>query len=108
MLKFEEHDLAYQLDLEDLKNRKNKRKGDAFLLAMRRRLKLSVNESIKKNRGALGGQPPGKEHIHYEITAQNVKQIVKSTSLDVKKQTQVPYEAPIRMYPLNKVRYNGD
>ena len=104
--------MAYQLDLEELEGKKNKRKGDMMILAMRQKLKQSVEKSLKKQRDAMaaaGSTSPSKEHhTHHGVTPQNVKQLVSSTTADAKKQSQTPYEQPIRMYPLNKVRYNND
>jgi len=36
-LKFEEHDLAYQLEFEELDCKKNKKKGEVIMLEMRKK-----------------------------------------------------------------------
>ena len=64
--------MAYQLDLEELEGKKNKRKGDMMILAMRQKLKQSVEKSLKKQRDAMAAAGPtnaNKEHhTHHGVT----------------------------------------
>ena len=55
-LKFEEYDLAYQLDREDLDEKiKLNKKGDALALAMRHKLKRTVTKMQMNDKNNMGG-----------------------------------------------------
>lgn len=73
-----------------------------MILAMRHKLKMSVTEMHEKEKMA------GKKGPSQTPAASNVHARLATTLTNAESKKGIVYEAPIRMFPLNKVRYRGD
>lgn len=103
-LKFAEHDLAYQIDCEELAKKKSGKKGEAMVLAMRHKLRKSLS-MVSLPQSTINNLIP--KTVTNTPSNNPMKQLVNSTTADAKKGAGAN-EAPIKIYPLSKISYNGD